>query len=49
LRLSPRDNSDEVYRCKPGEKVYVLENAGNSYYKVDVRGFTGYLHRSYMP
>lgn len=49
LRLSPRDNSDEIYRCKSGEKVYVLENAGNSYYKVNVRGFVGYLHRDYMP
>jgi hypothetical protein len=49
LRLSPRDNSDEIYRCKPGEKVYVLENAGNSYYKVEVHGFVGYLHRNCMP
>lgn len=49
LRLSPRDNSSNLYTCKSEEKVYVLEKSENGYYKVSIRGFIGYLKRDCMP
>jgi uncharacterized membrane protein YhaH (DUF805 family) len=48
LREQPDVNSREVYKCPKNAIVYVIDNSGNTFIKVNVNGYTGYLSAGWL-
>jgi len=48
LREEPNVNSRQVYRCPKESIVYVIDNSGETFFKVYVNGYTGYLSKGYL-
>ena len=45
LRESPNVNSREIYKCPKNASVYVIDNKGDIYFKVNVNGHVGYVSK----
>ena len=48
IRETPYIDGTESYSCPNGTKVYVLERTSNSYYKVSVNNYIGYVATSFL-
>ncbi len=48
LREQPNVNSIEVYKCPKNATVYVIDNTGETFFKVYVNGYTGYLSKGFL-
>jgi len=46
LRVEPNVNSREIYQCPSNAVVYVIDDSGNTFSKVFVNGYIGYLSKN---
>lgn len=48
LREQPDASSREVYKCPKNAIVYVIDNSGTTFIKVNVNGYTGYISKGWL-
>jgi hypothetical protein len=48
LRSEPNMNSQEVYKCPKNATIYVIESSGDTFFKVYVNGYKGYLTKAVL-
>ena len=45
LREAPNVNSREIFKCPPNSTIYVIDNKGETYFKVKVNEYIGYVSK----